>query len=140
MRTPIVLLASGALLLPTAVVAASAEAADSTATTATIRNCYKTRHGVTVRVRLRDMGGYTRVRVSHPDGKGSFRNRHVKRVFGGAAWYNAGATATTLPRGHKMSPSTRVKNGRGPSTVDAYVSFHLRNGHAIRMFCSLHES
>ena len=78
-RTPIALLASAALLLPAAVIAMPAEAATS-APTATIKNCSKTKHGVTVRIKLRDNGRFTRVRVSHPDGDGNFRAPRVRSV------------------------------------------------------------
>jgi hypothetical protein len=65
MRTPLALLVSAALLFPVAVLTAPAEAGTSDVT---ITNCAKTRHGVTVRIKIRDEGSRGRVRNFPPAG------------------------------------------------------------------------
>lgn len=80
MRTHFALLASTALILPTAVLAAPAEAAPSMAQD-TVKNCSKSQYGTTVKLRIRYLGGQTfRVRLSHQDGSGVFENNKVQRT------------------------------------------------------------
>ncbi len=79
MRTPLALLASTALIVPAAVLGAPAGAGD-VRSGAAISNCFKTKHGVTVRIKLRVEDRVMRVRVSHPRGTGNFEQPRVARV------------------------------------------------------------
>jgi hypothetical protein len=136
MRMPIASLACCALLMPLAPTPAEATAS----TTSTVLNtCYKTKYGITLKVRIRDYGSYARVRVSHPDGRGAFREHRVGYVLGGAEFYPDGTTASTRPKPRIMNPSTRVHTN-GSGSVEAFVWFHLINGKTVRLFCSMHES
>lgn len=127
LRTPVVLLASTALVLPAAVLAAPVEAA-SEATTAKIANCSKTKHGVTTRIKLRVEGRYMRVRVSHPRGTGNFKNRQVKRVVLIASQ----VSPISISRGKRFGdkPVYRLRNFNAVS-----VKFTLRNGHSTGVSC-----
>lgn len=123
MKTSVALLASSALLLPTAVLASPAEAA-SEATTVMIKNCSKTRHGVTVRIKLRKEATFTRMRVSHPRGKGNFYEPRVRRVEGPGS-------------GQPIGPSFRIPATPGDNeTVIVFARFELRSGESIRLVCS----
>lgn len=145
-KTSLALVAGAALLLPAAVVATPAEASASAAASPTIKNCAKTKHGVTVRIKLRDNGRFTRVRVSHPDGKGNFYAPRVVRVdasrgFVGDApppnpdgsQLGGGAFRT---RSQSVGPSFRAPSATGGS-MDVAATFKLRNGKSIRLGCGL---
>lgn len=129
MRRTLVVLASSALMFPAAVLASPAEAASEATTT--IKNCSKTKYGVTVRIKLRDNGRFTRVRVSHPRGEGNFREPKVGRVdvssSGGDEWRD---------RMISVGPSFRLPSASGPGAL-AHVSgdFRLTNGHKITLGC-----
>jgi hypothetical protein len=143
MRAPIVLLASAALVMPTAAVASPVHAATATPT---VLNCHKTKHGVTVRVRLTSHQdkGFTQVRVSHHRGTGIFHNPHVRTTS--VAWGQIG-TAVSRPRGSSTiraaassyanpvrdRPTFRVPVVGNGFSVDA--KFTLRNGTHIHVFC-----
>ena len=137
-KTPLVLLAGTALLFPGAVIASPAAATSGPA----ITNCYKTQHGVQVRIRVRDMGQTMRVRVSHPDGTGNFREPRVR-------W-----TETSVSRESKAVPPDanggeigsavsmdRVRNdpsfrtGAAWYRTDVSALFKLTNGKSIRLSC-----
>lgn len=143
-----VLLAGVALVVPTAVLTAPTEAATEAATEATteatsakVTNCSKTRHGVTVRIKIRDEGRFARVQVSHPRGKGNFREPRLRWVK--VAVSHVGAPSfdedgTGLGGGASM---TRARD-RGPSfrttmahTTSIHGTFKLRTGPAIHLEC-----
>ena len=123
MRKTIVLLASAALAAPVAMLAAPAEAAHG----ARLTDCYKTQYGVTVHVRIRDEGSTGRVRVSAPNGKTVFKNRHVKRVVSGVRYSNS-------IDAHGHDPSYRTDTSR---PLQVLATFKLRNGHKINMVCAM---
>ncbi|MBA3745216.1 hypothetical protein [Sporichthya sp.] len=144
-KMSIALLASAGLLLPAAVLATPVAAAPS-ATSATIKNCVKTKHGVTVRIKLRDNGRFTRVRVSHPDGKGNFYAPKVQRVEGARGFtgdapppnpdgsqIGGGASRDRL---HAVKPSFRAPSATG-GTVSVSATFHLRSGKSVTVGCGL---
>jgi hypothetical protein len=145
MRRSLALFAGSALLVPTALLAAPAEAATA-ATQDTIQNCSKTRHGVTVRIKMRDNGDFTRVRVSHPRGSGNFYAPKVRRVEGAIAW--TGDTpppssdggqlggGASIERVHTLSPSFRAPTATG-ATVSLSARFILRSGKSIPLSCTL---
>jgi hypothetical protein len=138
--TPLALLASSALVFPAVALAAPAQAGD-VGTTDTIKNCSKTRYGVTVRIKLRDNGDFTRVRVSHPRGEGNFYAPRVVRVAGGA--FGAGEATENLGGGvwrdkrRSLPPSFRTESTSVYSTVGVGAAFTLRNGKSIRLTCTL---
>jgi hypothetical protein len=134
MKRSLALVASAALVLPTAAVLSPAEATSSTMTD-TITNCQKTKYGVTVKIRIRDRGDFSRVRVSHPDGKGVFRNRHVAWVRGGVSFYPDGSTAISIPQPRLLPPSSRIAT-RGSGQTAVFAHFKLRDGHSVRLACS----
>ena len=127
MRTSIALLASTALVVPAAVLAAPAGAGD-VRSEAAIVNCSKTAHGVTVRIKLRVEDEFMRVRVSHPRGTGNFLNRRVERVRLTAFE----ASSMTITRGARFGdrPVYRLRNA---NAVD--VRFFLRNDRRINVSC-----
>lgn len=146
MRTPIALIASTALLLPGAVIGATPAQAASEVTTATIKNCQKTRHGVTVRIKMRDNGRFTRIRVSHPKGTGNFKEPRLVLVTGGTSWYSTpppgpdgGQIAGgARDRDHRLKPSFRsISVADGYSTVGVGAKFKLDSGKSIRLSCGL---
>lgn len=145
MRRTLALLASTALLLPAAVLAAPAEAATAT-TSDTVKNCSKTRHGVTVRIKMRDNGDFTRIRVSHPRGKGNFAEPRLKWVAGGVSRSSTpppdeqgrSISGISLDREHRLKPSFRsISVADGYSTTGVSARFRLDNGKTIRLSCSL---
>ena len=144
MNASIALVAVSALILPTATLLAPAQAAGVAG--GTITNCQKSKFGVTVRVKMRDNGEFTRVRVSHRHGTGNFYEPRVRSTS--ARWGQIG-TAVSLPRrgsattreiastfdpgpGPYTSPTFRVPSGGGLS-VD--VKFHLTDGRRIALVC-----
>jgi hypothetical protein len=141
------LLISSALLLPAAALVAPAQAATD-ASTDTVTNCSKSRHGVTVRIKIRDEGSFSRVRVSHPRGTGNFYAPKVRwtrhdsgQVGGGVSLPPPSGTSTVRTAadpgddGNQNKPSFRIPFA-GPGTGIAVV-FKLRNGHRISMFCGV---
>lgn len=157
MRRPLALFVGSALLVPTALSAAPAEAqtpartaartaAQTTATQDTIQNCAKTRHGVTVRIKMRDNGEFTRVRVSHPRGNGNFYAPKVRRVEGAVAWTGDTPPPSSdggqlgggawIERTHALSPSFRAPSATG-GTVSLSARFVLRSGKSIPLSCTL---
>lgn len=130
-KTPIALLASSALLIPTtALFAAPAEASHRSYR---ITDCWKTVDGETVRVRIRDEGDTGRVRVSHPNGTSVFKDRYVKRVFVGVK--RTGGGASLSPYGNKPSFRTQTFDG-----TQVLATFAVRNGSSqkIHMTCTMH--
>jgi hypothetical protein len=91
---------------------------------------------VTVRIKLRDNGEFTRVRVSHPRGTGNFYAPRVRKVSGWAFYGGAGAIGR-WPLSD--APSQRIKSARGGGKVpllSVSVTFSLRNGKHIAMSCA----
>ena len=127
MRTPIALLASTALIVPAAVLAAPAGAGD-VGSDAAISNCSKTRHGVTVRIKLRVEDRFMRVRVSHPRGTGNFKQPRVELVR--LIAFGLSPTSRTRGTPYGDSPAYRLRNA---NAVD--VKFTLRNGRSIGLSC-----
>lgn len=144
MRRSLALLVSPALLLPAAVLSAPAEAATQ-ATTDTVTNCSKSRHGVTVRIKIRDRGSFSRVRVSHPRGTGNFYEPKVRwtrhdagQIGGGVSRPPAALTASTAvdaDDSNQNKPSFRIPF-EGPGT-GVVVLFKLRNGHRVSLYCGV---
>lgn len=127
-KTAIAVLAGSALVVPTtALVASPAEARHKSYR---ITDCWKTQHGETVRVRIRDEGATGRVRVSHPRGKGNFREPRVARVFVGVRYTGGGASLS--PYGN--DPSFRTETFAG---TEVLATFKLRSGERIRMTCKM---
>lgn len=141
-KAPLALLASSALLVPGTVIASSAEATSGPS----ITNCYKTRHGVQVRIKVRDMGRTMRVRVSHPDGEGNFREPQVRWartrvVYAGEApppddsGGQIGGGVALSPQ--HFEPSFR-EDGSGPwDHITVSATFKLKNGKSISLDCDL---
>ena len=127
MRTPIALLASTALLVPAAGLAAPA-GAGVVQSAAAITNCSKTRHGVTVRIKLRVEDRVMRVRVSHPRGTGNFQEPRVARV----RLVASRMSPTFRSRGTQFGDSP-VYRLRHANAVD--VKFTLRDGGSIGLSC-----
>ena len=125
MRKSIALLTGAVLAAPVAVLVPSAVAVSKDGI---ITDCYKTKYGETVRIRIRDEGASGRVRVSAPDGKGGFRNADVKRVVSGVRYSNA-------IDAHGSDPSYRTDTSR---ELSALATFKLRNGKTINMTCKMH--
>lgn len=127
MRTPLALLASTALIVPAAVLGAPAGAGD-VRSGAAISNCFKTKHGVTVRIKLRVEDRVMRVRVSHPRGTGNFEQPRVARVRLTASQ----VSPNSISRGKVFgdSPVYRLRNA---NAVD--VRFSLKNGRRIGLSC-----
>ena len=105
---------------------------DAVAKGPTIRECAKTRYGVTVRVKLRDNGEFTRVRVSHPRGELRFHEPRVRRVelrtSGGDEWRTVELS---------VGPSSRQASASPPDRLHSVsATFKLRNGKAIVLGCS----
>lgn len=141
MKKSLALLAGSALLFPGAVLASPAEAASGPA----ITSCSRTKHGVTVRIKLRDEGTFTRVRVSHPQGIGNFKEPAVKWTRQDAGQIGGGesrdrempsirtSAVSADDDGRQNSPSFRIPyDGRGTAV---YVLFKLRNGKRIDFAC-----
>lgn len=126
MRTSIALLASTALIVPAALLVAPAGAGD--VRSAAITNCSKTKHGVTVRIKLRVEDRFMRVRVSHPRGTGNFHQPRVERVRLMAA--GVSPISRTRSTHHGDSPTYRLRNA---NAVD--VKFILRNDRTIGLSC-----
>lgn len=152
MRRSLALFAGSALLVPTTLLTAPAGATAATpaATSATaqdtIQNCSKKRHGVTVRIKMRDNGDFSRIRISHPRGSGNFHAPKVRRVQGAIAW--TGDTpppssdggqvggGASIERTHTLSPSFRAPSATG-ATVSLVARFILRSGKSIPLTCTL---
>ena len=127
MRTPIALLASTVLLIPAAMLATPAGAGDARSSAA-ITNCSKTKHGVTVRIKLRVEDRFMRVRVSHPRGTGNFKQPRVERVRLVAS--QVSPIDRTRGTRYRDSPVYRLRNA---NAVD--VKFTLRNDRTIGLSC-----
>lgn len=140
------LLAVGSLLAA-AMWAAPADAAP--AGTVVIKNCSTTKHGVPLRVKMRfQMASASdtndvdlvRVRVSHPDGTGNFRENRVASVdlavgfesevtnpqLGSAVWRERVGNR----------PVTRKRVDSGMSNISADVTFRLVNGKRAHLTCT----
>lgn len=130
-KTPVALLASSALLIPSgAILASPAEAVELS-----ITNCSKTRYGVEVRIKIRDEGSTGRVRLSHPRGKGNFREPAVRRVVSGVRYAGPGVGGVALFTHHgDHSYRTRTPS---EGTVTVLATFLLRNGNKIEMSCRM---
>lgn len=132
-KSPVVLLASAALVAPTAVLAA-APAAD--AATLSVTNCSKTRYGVEVRIRIRDEGTRGIVRVSHPRGKWRFENHKVRRVASGVKYTSRLPGGGATMDAHGNDPVFRINTGRTGKT-QVISAFKLRNGKTIKLTCTM---
>lgn len=127
-KTPVALLVSSALLIPTtALFAAPAQASHQSYR---ITDCWKTVGNETVRVRIRDEGDTGRVRVSHHRAKSVFRNHDVARVF--VSVRRTGAGASLFPYGNDHSFRTQTFKG-----TEVLATFKLRNGKKIYMNCAM---
>lgn len=131
-KTPLALLASSALLMPAALVLASpAEAASLS-----ITNCAKTQHGVEVRIKIRDEGDTGRVRVSHPRGKGNFREPRVARTVTGVRYTGDGVGGGVAQLAYGNDPSFRTDT-KFDGKVQVITAFKLRNGKTINLTCTM---
>lgn len=129
LRTPLALAASSALILPGALVAPPAEAVSLS-----ITNCAKTKYGVEVRIKIRDEGATGRVRVSHPRGKGNFREPRVARTSTLVRYTGDGGGVQQLTYGNDPSFRTDTSfDGR----VQVVTAFKLRNGKTINLTCTM---
>lgn len=155
MKRSLALLTSTALLLPAAVLVAPAEAASDRITDPVpcdnlgcggeireapvrIKNCYKSQHGTTVRIKIRSSADedYTRVRLSHPRGRGNFDNNKVKRVDGVVDTDSGTANSRDYRMG--LAPSHRLGEAAGNGvTVNVLLTFKLRNGKSINLDCTM---
>lgn len=129
LRTPLALAASTALILPAALVASPAEAVSLS-----ITNCAKTQHGVEVRIKIRDEGDTGRVRLSHPRGKGNFREPAVRKIASAVRY--AGPSGGVGLFSHHNDPSYRTRTPNEGS-VTVLATFLLRNGKKISMTCTM---
>lgn len=127
-KTPIALLASSALLIPTTALFASP--AEASHQSYRITDCWKSKYGETVRVRIRDEGDTGRVRVSHQRASTIMKNRDVARVFVGVK--RTGAGASLSPYGNDHSFRTQTFAG-----TEVLATFKLRNGKRIHMTCAM---
>ena len=100
-----------------------------------IERCSKTRYGVTVRIKMRDNGEFTRVRVSHPDGKGEFREPRVRRVVASTA--ELYGTANSRDAARRVGPEFRAGTTSGGATIAVWARFRLRNDKAITLECEM---
>lgn len=142
-KSSLALVAAAALLGPAAVALAPAHAATSAER---VENCSKSGHGVTVRIKLRDNGQFTRVRVSHPRGDGNFYAPRVRQVrgatFGGGDApppdENGGQIGGGVwrERERSLGPTFRTESSVG-GFVGVSAMFKLRSGHSIRLTCTL---
>lgn len=163
LKTPTALLLTGALLLPAAPAVAigvppipesprsSGESGNcdgfgcvGESRVLTVTNCSKTRHGVTVRIRIRDNGRYGYVRVSHPRGTNKFYEPRVRSVK--AALGRSGGTVTDPATGNQVGGGGFVNAARpvGPtfrttqlnSNSVVHVLFRLRSERTISLSCA----
>ena len=120
--------------------------ATSASSAAAIRNCAKTQHGVTVRIKMRDNGRFTRIRISHPHGRGVFHEPRLHHVDGSVAVGFISPPdedgnqigSATRDRPHHLSPSFRSASvSDGYTSVSISARFKLDNGKAIRLSCSI---
>ncbi|WP_344603232.1 hypothetical protein [Sporichthya brevicatena] len=144
MRTPIALLAGAALLAPALLVAQPASAAPKKG--ATVTNCVMTKHGVKVRIKIRDEGrAGMNVRVSHRDAAGNFREPRVSAtqtwIYRESEWVppdrrgrEIGSAATLESAGSAYSFRT------GPREYITIIgtTFTLRSGKKIKLACRAH--
>lgn len=145
MRRMLALAAGSALILPPMALVAAGDASAAT-TTASVRTCAKTQHGLTVRIRMHDNGRFTRIRVSHPRGRGDFHEPRLHHVVGAVSWVSSPPpgpdggqiSGAARDRQHRLAPSFRsISVADGYSHVDVSAIFKLDNGKAIRLSCSL---
>lgn len=127
-KTPIALLASSALLIPTT--ALFATPAEATHKSYRITDCWKTVGHETVRIRIRDEGNTGRVRVSHHRAKTIMKQRDVARVF--VSVRRTGGGASFSPHGNDYSFRTQTFDG-----TQVLATFKLRNGKRINMTCAM---
>lgn len=135
MRRTAALLTSTALILPTAAVVAPAEAA-SQATGDRIVNCSKSKHGTTVRVKMRDNGEFVRIRISHPHGDGNFDNNRIRRVLGSTYSVNQNSERIRFTKHRTLPPSFRAVSR---DIVEFSARFELKNGKVIIFGCMVGE-
>jgi hypothetical protein len=110
-----------------------------------IRSCSTTSHGVKLRVKMRfemksasdpDRVRLLRVRVSHPDGTGAFKNPRVRSVTAGLFFESPSSdprlgSAVWAERGRNR-PVYRTVQNRDVANATAIVSFRLPHGnHAV---------
>ncbi len=144
MRTPIALLAGAALLAPALVVVASpAEAASRKHPT--ITNCAMTKHGVKVRIKVRDEGrSGLNVRVSHRDAARNFREPRVTATL--TSIYRESKPPPPNPNGGEIgsavsmdraTPAHSFRTGPRAYITIIGTTFTLRSGKKIRMACQL---
>lgn len=146
-RTPKVLIAVGAMLAA-GLQAAPAEAAPAVST-AVIKDCSTTRHGVPLKVRVRaNMAhngdqNYVRdllVRVSHPDGVGKFRSGRVRSVAATLLFESEsvndriGSAVWAERRGDRPAYTKRLRTEMG--SITAIVRFRLKNGKRATVGCT----
>ena len=99
------------------------------------KECWRTRHDTTVRIKLRDDGDFVRIRVSHPDGDGRFDNNRVRSVRAEMLEYGrSGAGSIGRFLKDPAPPSFRVSAGR-ERVVEVNAKFRLRNGNPIYLTC-----
>ncbi len=143
MRTPIALLAGTALLLPAVVLATPAEAASRA--NPEITNCSTTKHGVKVRIKVRDEGrAGMNIRVSHFRATGNFEEPRVRATVTGI--YREGKAPPPDQNGGQIGGGATAQGGitaysfrTGPAAyqTDVSTTFKLRNGKRITLSCEV---
>jgi hypothetical protein len=126
-----------------------ADAATAAGGTVLIKNCTATAHGVPLRVKMRfEMRSASdpndvrlmRVRVSHPDGTGNFKNNGVRSVTTTLLFETAsvnpqlGGAAFAERRGNH--PTYRKRLNAGMASATAVVSFRLTDGKRANIGCT----
>lgn len=110
------------------------------------KTCWKTQYGVTVKIKMRDNTEFTRVRISHPRGTGSFLNPNVSVVRGSVEFYSitpAGPDGTqvgggSINKSHRFGPSFRISTVQdGYSYTAVHARFKLVNGKVIGLSCDM---
>jgi hypothetical protein len=129
------LIASAALVLPAAAVVAPAEAATE-GTRDFVKNCSKDHRGTVLRIKLRAdrSKDLLRVRVSHPDGTGNFREPRVRRVI---------HVVVSTENGHGGLSEKVYRTDRPVYRFDlphrdfaVFVTWRLTNGVRSQVFCN----
>jgi hypothetical protein len=146
MRRILTLAACSMLTLPSVLLAAPAQATETATTADAAHTCAKTQHGLTVRIKMRDTGKFTRIRVSHPRGRGVFREPRLHHVTGGVSWFSTPPpdekgrqiSGSAIDKRHRLKPVFRsISVSDGYSRVAVSAIFTLDNGKVIRLSCSL---
>ena len=134
--TGVATLLAGGLAVP-------AEAASAATAPVVVRNCSKTLGGVPLRVKMRFGGGVLRVRVSHPDGTGNFREHRVTRTAATLLFESRAAPpdengneigSAVWAQRYGDQPVYRTRHYGAVNT--AVVTFKLANGKRATLSCT----